>query len=69
MHLHIVLDDALVDALDRRAGPRRRSAFIAELVRRGLENERGWEDIDAGLGPAPEEAIPAEQRPGRETQP
>lgn len=50
MRLHIQLDDELVADLDRRAGPRRRSAFIAELIRRGLDYERRWDDIEASLG-------------------
>jgi metal-responsive CopG/Arc/MetJ family transcriptional regulator len=50
MRLHIALDDDLVADLDRRVGPRRRSAFIAELIRRGLEDERRWDDIEASLG-------------------
>jgi metal-responsive CopG/Arc/MetJ family transcriptional regulator len=50
MRLHIALDDGLVAELDRRVGPRRRSAFIAELVRRGLEDERRWDDIESALG-------------------
>jgi Arc/MetJ family transcription regulator len=50
MRLHIALDDDLVADLDRRVGPRRRSAFIAELVRRGLDDERRWDDIEAALG-------------------
>ena len=50
MRLHIALDDDLVAELDQRAGPRRRSAFIAELVRRGLEDERRWDDIEGALG-------------------
>ena len=54
MRLHIVLDDDLVEEIDRRAGPRRRSALIAELVRRGLENERRWDDIEAALGGLPD---------------
>jgi nucleoside-diphosphate-sugar epimerase len=37
MRLHIALDDALVAELDRRVGARQRSAFIAELIRRGHE--------------------------------
>ena len=45
MRLHIALDDALVEEIDRSAAPRRRSAFIAELLRRGLGNERRWDDI------------------------
>lgn len=50
MRLHIALDDDLVAELDRRAGTRRRSAFIAELIRRGLDDEQRWEDIEAALG-------------------
>ena len=50
MRLHIALDDGLVAELDRRVGPRRRSAFIAELVRRGLDDERRWDDIESALG-------------------
>ena len=50
MRLHIALDDELVAELDRRVGPRRRSAFISELIKRGLDDERRWEDIEAALG-------------------
>ncbi len=50
MRIHIQLDDDLVEDLDRRAGPRRRSAFIAALIRRGLDDERNWDDIEASLG-------------------
>ncbi len=50
MRLHIVLDDELVAELDRRAGPRRRSAFVAELIRRGLDEERRWDDTESTFG-------------------
>ena len=50
MRLHIVLDDDLVSELDRRAGPRQRSLFIAELIRRGLDDERRWDEIESALG-------------------
>jgi metal-responsive CopG/Arc/MetJ family transcriptional regulator len=50
MRLHISLDDDLVEQLDRRVGSRRRSAFIGATVRRALEDERRWDDIEAGLG-------------------
>lgn len=50
MRLHIALDDDLVAELDRRVGPRRRSAFIAALVQRGLEDEQRWDDIESSLG-------------------
>ena len=50
MRIHIALDDQLVAEVDRRAGARRRSAFIAELIRLGLDNERRWDEIEASLG-------------------
>ncbi len=50
MRIHIALDDELLAELDARAGKRRRSAFIAELIRRGLEDERRWDDIESALG-------------------
>lgn len=50
MRLHIALDEELVAELDRRAGPRQRSGYIAQLIRRGLEYERRWDDIEAALG-------------------
>jgi metal-responsive CopG/Arc/MetJ family transcriptional regulator len=49
MRLHIVLADDVVAELDRRVGRRRRSAFIAQTVRRALDDERRWEDIEAAL--------------------
>jgi predicted transcriptional regulator len=50
MRLHISLDDELVEALDLRVGRRRRSAFIAETLRRALDDEWRWKAIEAGLG-------------------
>lgn len=50
MRIHITLDDELVAELDRRAGARRRSAFITELIRRALDDERRWDEIEAALG-------------------
>ncbi|MGH9302447.1 MAG: CopG family ribbon-helix-helix protein [Acidimicrobiales bacterium] len=50
MRVHIALEDDLIAELDRRVGPRRRSAFIAEMVRRGLEDELRWEDIEGAVG-------------------
>jgi len=50
MRLHIALDDHLVAELDRRAGARRRGAFIAQAIRRALDDERRWDDIEQALG-------------------
>jgi metal-responsive CopG/Arc/MetJ family transcriptional regulator len=48
--VHISLDERLVAQLDRRIGRRKRSAFIAETVRRALEDQRRWDDIVTSLG-------------------
>ena len=49
MRVHISLDEELVRELDRRIGPRRRSAFVAEAVRQALEEERRWELVESAL--------------------
>lgn len=49
MRLHISLEDELVEQLDRRIGRRRRSAFISETLRRALEDDRRWADIEAAI--------------------
>lgn len=49
MRLHIVLDDDLVAEFDRPAGSKQRSAFIAQLIQRGLDDERRWEFADRGV--------------------
>lgn len=50
MRLHISLDDDLVRELDRRVGPRRRSAFISATVRAAIDDEMRWDRIEASLG-------------------
>ena len=50
MRISIHLDEELVADLDERAGPGRRDVFIAELIRRGLDYERRWDEIEASLG-------------------
>ena len=50
MRIHITLDEQLVADLDRRAGARNSSAYVAELIRRRLEDERRADEIDAALG-------------------
>lgn len=50
MRVHITLTDALVAELDARAGARRRSAYIAEMIRRTLDDERRWDDLEQALG-------------------
>jgi hypothetical protein len=55
MRVHIQLEGELVAELDARAGRRRRSAFIAQLIRRALDDERRWDEIEAALGALPDE--------------
>jgi metal-responsive CopG/Arc/MetJ family transcriptional regulator len=50
MRLHITLADDLVHQLDSRVGSRRRSAFIADAVRRALDDERRWELLESTFG-------------------
>ena len=47
--MHISLENGLIAELDRRAGPRGRSAFIARTVAQALEGERRWDEIKASL--------------------
>ena len=55
MRVHISLDEELVSELDQRVGRRRRSAFVAETVRRALDDEHRWDEIEAALGAVPDE--------------
>lgn len=50
MRVHIQLSDELTAEIDRRVGPRRRSAFIARTLERALDDERRWDEIIASLG-------------------
>jgi metal-responsive CopG/Arc/MetJ family transcriptional regulator len=50
MRVHITLDEAEVRRLDARVGRRRRSRFIAEAVRRALDDEHRWELINSAIG-------------------
>ncbi|HET8620843.1 MAG TPA: CopG family transcriptional regulator [Acidimicrobiales bacterium] len=64
MRLHIQLDDELVAELDRRAGHRRRSAFVAELIRHALEDAQRWDDIEQALGSIADEGHDWDEDPG-----
>lgn len=50
MRLHISLDDELVRELDSRVSRRERSAFIGETIRRALDEQRRWDEIEASIG-------------------
>jgi hypothetical protein len=55
MRVHINLDEDTLAELDTRVGRRRRSAFISATVRRALDDERRWDEIEAALGAIPDE--------------
>jgi Arc/MetJ family transcription regulator len=55
MRLHISLEDDLVAELDRRVGKRKRSAFIARVLRRTLEDGSRWDELIASIGTIPDQ--------------
>ena len=55
MRLHIQLENDLVDELDKAIGKRKRSAFIAGLIREALDDRRRWQGIRASYGSIPDE--------------
>lgn len=50
MRLHISIEDEVVAELDRRVGPRERSAYIGAVLRAALEDRRRWDQIEHALG-------------------
>jgi predicted transcriptional regulator len=54
MRVHIYLDDDLVRELDELVGSRGRSPFIAEAVKRAIDQERRWKLIRAAYGSVPD---------------
>lgn len=50
MRLHITLGDELVAELDRRAGPRHRSAYVQAAIRQALDDERRWDALEGAVG-------------------
>ena len=54
MRIRVALDDELVAELDRQAGSRPRGVFAAELIARGLEDERRQENLEAAFGSLPD---------------
>lgn len=50
MRLHIQLPDELVAELDARIGARRRSPFLVGLIRRALDDDQRWDELEAAIG-------------------
>ncbi|MGA9161919.1 MAG: hypothetical protein WB297_13790 [Actinomycetota bacterium] len=65
MRVHISLEDDLVDEIDRKVGPRHRSSYIADAVRKQLEAERRWEKIRSAFGSISDEGHPWDPDPAR----
>ncbi|HSJ50241.1 MAG TPA: hypothetical protein VLA90_03005 [Actinomycetota bacterium] len=58
MRVHVHLDEELVQELDRRVGPRKRSAYIADAVRKQMESDRRWEKMRSAIGSISDEGHP-----------
>ena len=50
MRIHVSLDEELLRELDELVGKRERSPFIAEAVRRAVDQERRWKKIKSAAG-------------------
>jgi len=48
--VHVSLDEDLLRELDELVGKRERSPFIAEAVRRAVEEKRRWRAIESAFG-------------------
>jgi metal-responsive CopG/Arc/MetJ family transcriptional regulator len=58
MRVHITLEEDVVEEIDRAVGPRRRSSFIADAVRKELESKRRWETMRSAVGSISDEGHP-----------
>ena len=54
MRVHIVIEDELVDKIDRLAGDRGRSGWIVKVVRDAVDFEERWEAIERAIGSIPD---------------
>ncbi len=50
MRLHIQLPDELVAELDARIGTRQRSPYLVGLIRRALDDDQRWDELEAAIG-------------------
>lgn len=53
LRVHVVLDAALVAAVDALAGARGRSGFIREAVQAAVERRQRWAAFERAAGAAP----------------
>ena len=58
MRIHVHLDDALVEQVDARVGARGRSSFVADAVRRALDDAAAWDAMRSAIGSIADEGHP-----------
>lgn len=58
MRVHISLDDELVRDLDQLVGPRGRSPFIADALRKAVDQECRWRLMRSAIGSISNEGHP-----------
>jgi Arc/MetJ-type ribon-helix-helix transcriptional regulator len=58
MRVHINLEEDLVRELDDLVGPRRRSSFISEAIRKAVDQERRWRLMRSAIGSISDEGHP-----------
>ena len=63
MRVHITLEEELVEEIDRTVGPRRRSSFIADAIRKELDAKRRWEKIWSAVGSIDDHGHPWDEDP------
>lgn len=65
MRVHITLDEDLVREIDELTGPRGRSAFIEEAVRRAVDQERRWRLMRSAVGAISDRGHPWDENVAR----
>lgn len=54
VRIHVVLDAALVAAVDALAGARGRSGFVRDAVQEAVDRRRRWAAFERAAGAAPD---------------
>lgn len=54
MRMHIMVDEDLVERIDRLAGERGRSGWIVKVISDRLDTEERWNAIESVLGSIPD---------------
>jgi hypothetical protein len=58
MRVHISLDEDLVHEIDEQAGIRGRSSYIADAVRKQIDQDRRWKLMRSAIGSISDEGHP-----------